>query len=276
MSRFSCCGSVRGPHEVNANLLAYAARDRYSARVIDPAGVSVPTHSAYRALAAGALWLLVVGCSTAASQTPLANSDPVGSDIYFYGPHGHGGKASIAHGDTVEVPVVNLTHVASAPTLRAAPPPVEIVAATSSSAPSAQLNPERLSFAGRYSGTDTVTILFADFPDEPQVDESAKIDVKDVTDQRISITVVDSNQGTPLCTIEGKNDAGKVSFDPGQPCFEAILGIPAESSIVNGTGLFSGEQLTLDFEVALEVDVAGSSLEGSIDYHFDGKKSAAP
>jgi hypothetical protein len=223
--------------------------------------------------------LVLVSCAVAVSQAPLSNSEPAGSDVYFYGPHGAGGKNK---SPSEEKPApkpptpVKLPHPPSLTSAHAVkdPPQVRV--------PEIELDldggtlPGPVDIAGRYSGTDTVTILLAGTPSEPQVDDNAKIDVKEVGEQRVAITVVDSSQGTPLCTIEGKIAGFVITFDPGQDCFTGILGIPADAHVTTGNGKLEGERLTLDFEVALEIDAPGTTLEGSVDYHFEGTKLQSP
>jgi hypothetical protein len=230
--------------------------------------------------ALGATLVGAAACAVAVSQTPLANSEPAGNDVYFYGPHGHGGKTpstnSEAEAKNNTKPPVKLPHTPSMTTavaLKESPkvhvPEIELDA-------DAGALPPALDVAGRYAGTDTVTILLAGSPSDPQVDENAKIDVKEVGEQRVSVTVVDSSQGTPLCTIEGKINGGEVAFDPGQDCFTQILGIPAEAHTTNGTAKIVADKLTVDFEVALEIAAPGATLEGSVDYHFEGTKLKSP
>jgi hypothetical protein len=209
----------------------------------------------------------------------LSNSEAAGTDVYFYGPHGHGGKTAVASERDkakASTPPVKLPHTPSLTTIQVAQtaPTLHVPEIELDQDGGVQLSGPDV--AGRYNGTDTVTILLEGVPSEPQVDDGAKIDVKQLGEQRVSVTVVDSSQGTSLCTIEGKIAGGEVSFDPGQDCFTGILGIPAIAHMTTAKCKIAAEHLTLDFEVALEIDAPGETLEGSVDYHFEGTKLKSP
>jgi hypothetical protein len=216
----------------------------------------------------------VLGCALSPSQVPLGSSDGERTDVYFYGPHGLGGKQlppeeSRAEAKPKPKPELSLRTVASAKPSAETPrvPSVEIDA-DAGAAPRVEKK-----YAGRYLGTDTVVIQFSGFPDEPQVDDEAKIDVEVRGEKGVAVTVVDSSQGTPLCTLEGKFSAADAfSFEAGQPCFEDMLGIPLGAELLNGSGKFVDARLTLEFEVHMSFDAPGDTIEGTLSYHFDGER----
>jgi len=219
----------------------------------------------------------VASCSHSVSKTPLSNARPEGPETYYYGTPDHGGKElRLPAADEERQPI----HVPKPPALaRRKPPPkkeseakVAVAKPTVDSDGGAEAVPS--SIAGRYLGTDTVVISFPGIPEEPQVDDKAIVDVVKLTDDTYELTVVASNNGDPLCAIKGRLNDKTLEFEPGQPCFGSILGFEIDTTLGGGSAEFGSGSVDVVFDVALLLSTGAGSLEGSVDYSFEGKKKA--
>lgn len=210
-----------------------------------------------------------------ASQVPLDNEQPEGSDVYFYGPADRGGK-KLRNEEADSQPRKPV--VLPKPPSLVKPKKVAKVTKKKTSASDAGVTgdasfdqPEK--WAGRYAGTDTVIVSFPGVPTDPQVDDKARMDVKRLGDKRLSVSVIDSQRGVSLCTVEGDFAEGKIELDEGQECFSDMLGIPVDTSLLGGTGSIEGDKLTIEFEVEMSIDTPSGTIDGGIDYDFVGTKT---
>jgi hypothetical protein len=219
--------------------------------------------------------MLAGACAMSASKVPLDNANPEGPDIYFYGTPDHGGKSlkQTGEGDAPHKPLV----LPKPPSLVKAKKVAKVKKKTKATRADAGASvgdggAVDAQWAGRYAGTDTVIVSFPGIPPDPQVDDNAKMDVVRLSDDRLSVSVVDSQRGVPLCTVEGDFEEGNIELDDGQECFSDMLGIPVDTSLQGGTGTIDGEKLTVDFVVEMSIDTPSGLIEGGIDYHFEGTK----
>lgn len=126
---------------------------------------------------------------------------------------------------------------------------------------------------GTYKGTDWVTITLPGLPDDEQVDDQARV-VLAALDKpdRYSFAVLDTRTGDELCKIVGTAKNSLLTFDEEQTCFDGILGIPMEASLVTGIATIDGETLSVSLSVELSVSTPNGELSGDLDYRFEGKK----
>lgn len=217
--------------------------------------------------------LVLLSCSLSPSEVPLQSTDPARLDVYFYGPH-QGGKALTSASQVSREPMQKAAP-SPEPTHKSSPPvPSPKVEVALDADGDAGAEPAQLDYAGRYLGTDIVAIQFVGVAEDPQVDDGAKVDVEMRGENRIAVTVVDSSQGTPLCTVEARlATAGNLEFEAGQPCFTGMLGIPIDAELVSGSGKLEGSRLSFELSVGLALRAPGGSLEGQIEYEFEGEKA---
>jgi hypothetical protein len=202
---------------------------------------------------------------------PLHSTDPGRNDVYFYGPH-EGGKTLTVASEVSKEPAPRPAS-SPEPTPKSSPPvpPPKVEVAVDADAGA---EPARLDYAGRYLGTDIVVIQFVGVAEDPQVDDGAKVDVEMRGENRIAVTVVDSSQGTPLCTVEARLiTPTDLEFEAGQPCFTGMLGIPIDAELISGSGKLEGSRLSFELSVGLALSAPGGSLEGQIEYEFEGEKA---
>lgn len=220
------------------------------------------------------------GC-VSASQTPLANAEAEGHDVYYYGDASMGGK---------ELPE-DEEQKASSPTKKATP--TKTVADKADPKPDAVEDREPkedeteegkdgeakeaakgpvTARAGTYEGSDTVTIRMRGMPERVEEDPNASMRVEAKEPGKLVFKIIDSNSGDPLCSVNGKAEGSRVNFEPGQTCLSEILGAPMNATLTTGSASFDGDHLQVDFEIDLELETPAGPVEGEILYHFEGKR----
>jgi hypothetical protein len=132
-----------------------------------------------------------------------------------------------------------------------------------SNAPTAALD-----FSGEYSGKDVITRRVDDKQEPPEEDPNAKLSVKKSGDT-VSLTIVASNTGDPICTVKGEQKGDTVTVSPGQEC-------PPESlfygKLKRGQAKLQDKRLTLDMSFEISGNIAGKQVTGITDYHFEGSR----
>lgn len=231
-------------------------------------------------LGAGAL--VLAACSPSVSRAPFENAKPDGPDVYYYGSSGLGGKRLVQADPGTRTPVVvpkPPALVKPKPEVASKPVPEVKESETVSVDGDAGVTPPLSGIAGRYEGTDTVRIELPGVPTDVQVDDGAIIDVAAVgttndaeVSTRYTLTVVASNTGDDLCTIEGKLSGNRLDFAANQECFSTILGFPLETSLTGGSASFDGAGLKVEFGVEFTLSADAVSVEGRVGYSFEGHK----
>jgi hypothetical protein len=126
-------------------------------------------------------------------------------------------------------------------------------------------------FAGDYAGTDRATTRMAGMPPQTENDPKARITIADKTPGMIAITLVDSSNGSKICTLDAKTTGVRAEVAPGQVCFGANT--PEVSSRVRtGSAVLAGTRLTFDMFIEIEFAIQGQRQTGSIEYHFEGNR----
>jgi hypothetical protein len=141
--------------------------------------------------------------------------------------------------------------------------PTPAAGAPASNAPTAALD-----FTGEYSGKDVITIRASGRELPPQEDPNAKMSVKKSGDT-VSLTIVASNTGDPICTVKGEQKGDTVTVTPGQEC-------PPEAQFAGklkrGLALLQDKRLTLDMSFEISGNVEGKQVTVVTDYHFEGTR----
>jgi hypothetical protein len=123
-------------------------------------------------------------------------------------------------------------------------------------------------FAGRYLGPDVTVFRIAGFPDRTEKDPNAKTDVEQKSKGGLAITLIDSSNGTPICTLNADLAGDKSARIPaGQACFG---GSGMTAALRSGTAEFAGPRLLLDLNLDLTIEMGEEQAQGEIEYHFDG------
>lgn len=250
------------------------------------------------AIAASTSSIAAVACATSASPKPFANSLPDTADVYLYGsPQSLAPEraAPPAPGSAVakKAPGPSASTQAAAATRRERR---EASAAANDEEDAKSGKETIVSIAGEYRGTDWVTISLPGLPEDEQEDDKARVIIKrvaagSVSDEgdnpsassadgggaavaggRYSLSVIDTNSGDELCTLEGERTGSVIALPPGQTCFSGILGVPMAAKTLPGEAHIDGLTLSVEFAVELRVQTPNAALEGSLDYSFEGQK----
>lgn len=127
-----------------------------------------------------------------------------------------------------------------------------------------------LDFAGEFSGEDTSTIRIEGMPDRTEHDPKARTRVEQSSPTSIELILINSANGDPLCTLKATVAGNEAVVNAGQMCFsegEVLVG-----TIRSGKAQLTGDHLTLDLDVGLELNFGDESRDGEIDYHFEGDR----
>jgi hypothetical protein len=123
-------------------------------------------------------------------------------------------------------------------------------------------------FAGRFMGPDVTVFRIAGFPDRTEKDPNAKTNVEHKSKGGLAITLIDSSNGTPICTLNAELTNDKSArIAAGQACFG---GSGMTALLRSGTAEFTGSRLLLDLNLDLTIDMGEEQAQGEIEYHFDG------
>ncbi len=222
----------------------------------------------------GVVLTSIIGC--AAHYGPaFPNSARTKGDVYLYGDHSTGRSADEDEpaSELVEAdaPSEALTEKESAASDSKQTP------SASKEAPDGEEVDVELEVTaitpGTYRGTDWVTIDLPGFPGSEQVDDKARVVVAALADSsRLTFTVLDTNSGNELCTVEAELIDALMAFDAGQACFGGILGVPMETSVYEGEGRTANGILEVSLSVELTLTSPdGDEIVGDLSYRFEGK-----
>ncbi len=123
--------------------------------------------------------------------------------------------------------------------------------------------------AGRYRGSDVTIYHLPGFPDRKEFDQNAKSDVEQKSQSLVAITLVDSSNGSPICTLEADLRGERGTLRAGQECFG---GDGFSPTLTSGTAHFADGQLTLDLTFDLDQQLGDERVHGQIEYHFEGTR----
>jgi len=125
-------------------------------------------------------------------------------------------------------------------------------------------------FVGSYLGKDRALVRLSGKPDQTEDDPKARINIAERGTDAIGITLVNSADGSPICTLNARVEKSRAEVAPGQPCFAS--GPSAQSNVMQGSASIAGKRLTLDLRIEMRVTANGQLATGSIDYHFEGTR----
>lgn len=231
------------------------------------------------------LVLLPLLAAFAASLMPLACGPPVPSLVPLGGvsepkpekkraaraegkaptasePNRGGGEDDIEADDTVAV--VSTEADGGAPAKTAAE--TAAARAAAEAAPPAKID-------GEYVGNDTAVYRMDGMPDRTERDPKARTLVRTPDDTTAEIVILDSSTGKEICTLEGERKGNAVTLRAGQKCFEQDgEGASSSASLKAGTAAVTADTLVVKLDMDFSLTISGSTVRGSLDYQFDGKR----
>lgn len=130
------------------------------------------------------------------------------------------------------------------------------------------------SFAGLYAGNDVALYRVPGLPDREELDDQAKIRVEDAAPGAVLLALVNSADGSDLCSLSARLEGSTAVLDPGQPCFESEgegdTGVHGE--LTSGRAVFEGEELRLEAVGVLTLTFPDQEIEGELTYTFKGRR----
>ncbi len=127
-------------------------------------------------------------------------------------------------------------------------------------------------FDGLYSGEDVAISRLPGFPDREQKDDKAQIRVQTDAPNVLSITLINSDDGSDLCELSARVEGKTALLDANQPCFsvEGEGGVQAE--LESGRAVFDGNRLSMQAEGTLRLELADQVIDGELSYTFKGER----
>jgi hypothetical protein len=127
-------------------------------------------------------------------------------------------------------------------------------------------------FEGLYAGVDIAVFRLSGFPEREQRDEKAKIRIEKAAAGSVSITLINSEDGSDLCELTARVDGSAALIESAQPCFSDGGEGSLEALLTSGRAVLSGDQLRMDAEGTLSVALPDQELDGELTYSFKGKR----
>ncbi|HVJ18849.1 MAG TPA: hypothetical protein VM686_25685 [Polyangiaceae bacterium] len=124
-------------------------------------------------------------------------------------------------------------------------------------------------WAGEYVGSDLQVTRIQGRPDIRQPDDKARTRVEDKGSGRIALVIVNSLNGDTICSLNASTQGASATIDRGQNCFSAE---EVDVTVESGSADLKGDRLIFDVKASLEGVVGDDKIEGSVDYHFDGRR----
>ncbi len=152
-----------------------------------------------------------------------------------------------------------------------AEPPAAVASGT---APQTPPTPTKLAdWLGLWRGKDTTRYQIPSFPPKPMDDPNAKIRVESSASQQINLILIDTSTEKDICSLSAHIESNLAKIEPGQACFGN------EDDAMNlavhlRTGTATLRDSTLVLELSLEATVQSEQFQanGTVDYHFEGKR----
>jgi hypothetical protein len=128
-------------------------------------------------------------------------------------------------------------------------------------------------FVGDFTGEDVATYRVDGLPDRVERDPKARLTVRSPSEHDVELVLVDSSNGTDICTLKGTTTDTGVTVAPGQKCFEQNGGeTTSAATIARGTATIEKSRLVLELELDFQMELAERSVSGKLEYRFDGTR----
>lgn len=125
-------------------------------------------------------------------------------------------------------------------------------------------------FAGMYSGEDIAVYRLTGYPDQEQRDDKAKIRIAETGQGSVSITLINSADGTDLCELVARVEGNAALIETAQPCFTSADEGSLQAELTSGRAVLDGDQLRMDAEGTLSLPE--QELDGDLTYSFEGER----
>lgn len=127
-------------------------------------------------------------------------------------------------------------------------------------------------FEGLYAGDDIAVYRWAGSPEQEQRDDKAKIRIDEASAGNVSITLINSADGSDLCELLARVDGNAALIESAQPCFsDGSEGSP-EAELTSGRAVLEGDRLSMNAEGTISLTLPDQELDGEITYTFEGER----
>ncbi len=167
-------------------------------------------------------------------------------------------REKLGSGSATETPDAG---VASTKDASMAPP-----AGTPASAPSSGT----VDFVGNYAGEDVSAFVVDGTQIREEKDPKALMTVKK-NGSRLSLVIVASNTGDPLCTLDGNQKGDTVTLVSGQQCPEPRNPF-SPGRVASGSAKLDGAKLKVEITFEASIEIEGEQHKARIDYRFEGTR----
>jgi len=129
-----------------------------------------------------------------------------------------------------------------------------------------------LAFEGLYAGNDVAVFRLTGFPEREQRDDKAKIRIEKASGGRLSIILINSEDGSDLCELLARVEGKAALLESAQPCFSDGSEGSLEAELTSGRAVLKGDRLEMDAEGTLSLSLPDQELDGQLTYSFEGER----
>jgi hypothetical protein len=127
-------------------------------------------------------------------------------------------------------------------------------------------------FEGMYAGDDIAVFRITGLPEREQRDDKAKIRIDKTSDTAVTITLINSEDGSDLCSLAARVEGNSALIESAQPCFSDGGEGSLEAELTSGRAVLAGDRLRMDAEGTLSVALPDQDLDGELSYSFKGER----
>ena len=126
-------------------------------------------------------------------------------------------------------------------------------------------------FEGMYAGDDVAIYRLTGFPEREERDDKAKIRIEKASGGNLSITLINSADGSDLCELIARIEGNAALLESTQPCFsDGSEG--SEVELTSGRAVLDGDRLKMDAEGTLSLSLPDQDVDGLLSYSFKGER----
>jgi hypothetical protein len=128
-------------------------------------------------------------------------------------------------------------------------------------------------FEGLYAGADVAVYRLTGYPEREEKDDKAKIRIEKPSAGNVSITLINTADGSDLCELTARVDGNAALIESAQPCFGDGSEGSLEAELTSGRAVIEGDQLKMDAEGPLSgVSPDQGEVDGQMTYSFKGER----
>jgi hypothetical protein len=124
-----------------------------------------------------------------------------------------------------------------------------------------------------YAGADIAVYRLTGYPEREEKDDKAKIRIEKPAGGNVSITLINTADGSDLCELTARVDGNAALIESAQPCFSDGSEGSLEAELTSGRAVIEGDQLKMDAEGTLSgVSPPDQEVDGQLTYSFKGER----